>query len=358
MRIEQPLTKQQQQRAMRRLKQYCRGFWIKNFLQLANPQIEHSGNDAQLLYIAPIRAYIPHPKDLEDECAKQPFIDTSKVTYTASILDLPDELLLDIISLLVPTGTAFHIFATTPEGCALGTIINHVSTTSDAQTNHWSPRSYRAALATTSRRLSSLYYSTLYGSNQFVIDLTPFGTEPYVLGAGTSIVTSWSRFFCSNHLQRSIWPLTRRSIAYVEDLTIMGMVAPENREAEKCLKSRLQRAVRLVKAAGGMKRLAVHITVEAPRKVSNYRIVNARLMRLKWQTEGGGGVRLTLPPGTHGLTNEADMSHLWGTLRVLRGVHDVQLSGHITSELMEQLRQTITRADEHYASRPSKRRRV
>jgi hypothetical protein len=269
---------------------------------------------------------------------------------------LPMEILLQIAAYLVPTDVSFHVFPSTrePWGGSRSTILHKFSEVAYEEDDrvehdaHSRAREHLTALAQTCHVLSEAYYEAMYGRNHFIIELASHEVYPGIEGPVTPAVESWTRVMPSK--RQGLWPLTEGSLPYVRHLTILGTLHWEETNLQRtALRRHLLSAIRLLKQEQHLKSLTVDVRSE-PRP-SNPKMLQTPFppqpldlgpnRRLGWGIQGPQDTVLRLCSViTH--DDSPSVVEFWKLFEDLRGFRDVVLSGHITAEMMEDLRAKMT----------------
>ena len=267
------------------------------------------------------------------------------------ITNLPMEILLQIAEYLVPTDASFHVFPSTwqPYGGIRSTIVHKFSEEARDEEDqvkpgtHSQPRQHLTAFAQTCHVLSEAYYETMYSRNHFIFELSSHEVHPVIDGPAAPSVESWTKVIRGK--RHNLWPLTERSIQYVRHLTILGTLHWEKTtKTEWYLRNHLLSAIELLQHAQHLKSLTVDLRY-ARRPACHKNPVQAPPpppefdphRRLAWGVPGWQDTVLRLRSA---ITEEGypGLVAFWNLFKDLRGFRDVVLSGHITAEMVEDLR--------------------
>ena len=259
------------------------------------------------------------------------------------------EILLQIIGYLVPTGASFHIFPTTTTnyGGASWTILHKFcEEPSDVEQrvvlNKVEPITYNlTALARTCRVLSEAYHTMMYGYNHFIFELSSDKVYPIIEGAYPPRVESWTKRLRGS--RPPMWPLNENTMPYVKTLTLLGSLG-EARWAKLALRKQILPAVRLVKLAQQVNSLTVDLRsgLVPPNPKSPPPIPGVGPNgRLAWSVRGPEDTVLRLrDPITS--DEHPGLEEFWELFEDVRGIRDVVLSGHISVEMVQDLRAKMT----------------
>ncbi|KAK3113972.1 hypothetical protein LTR53_008179 [Teratosphaeriaceae sp. CCFEE 6253] len=272
---------------------------------------------------------------------------------TCYLTRLPDELLLAIFHHLVPTGITLHLLPVLRGQQMLGTVFHALGKSRSAE---WPPTAnHSAALATVSRRFSTLYLGLLYGENSWLVECCDGSALTTVLEADVNCPPppSWCRLMERRPSDR--WPLAAGAAATcIRDLTVLvrlEKIADEGQRRAHVmnLRQQLGETIAALGPTPRLQRLRVHVGyAHAPRIVieavgfsrprSDLRCVRRSDRTHEIELESGG-------PASPADLDAAGPT--WGVLDGLRGVEDVRLSGLITEPAAAALGGGIRRDVDH-----------
>ncbi|KAK5686219.1 hypothetical protein LTS10_002335 [Elasticomyces elasticus] len=241
------------------------------------------------------------------------------------IATLPDELLLEILAYLVPTRMTFHIYRKANYRQPV-TIINGFG---DPKTAQWPPAPWTDALASVSRKFSSLFLGMLYGQNSWVVECSDADSCPVVLDSDLNKPSplSWGRLLGRRSDDR--WPFCAVSARYVKDLTIIVRLADLDSldpyaQHVGSVQLQLEKVVSVI--GPDLRRLDIDIELVSKSKCW----LPQSKLRCVRRKDGTHQVRLQ--SSTSSDQDFAQAMPLWRTLDGLRGIKEVHLSGMITEE--------------------------
>lgn len=267
------------------------------------------------------------------------------------IIELPMEILLEIVGYLVPTGTSFHVFPSTKEryngGPRKTTLhkfcaepLNEADRVMKGGTIS-APRPHLTALARTCRILYEAYHEIMYGRNYFILEISASDVFPTIEGPTSMPVESWTKLV-HGKLHQPMWPLTHNSIQYVRHLTLLGTSHPTgDQSTSTTLRAHFLKAADLLKQARRLHDLTIDVrkgshsfvSLKAPQPLPEFNPNR----RLKWGVQGAGDSVLRLCK-TITSEQQPSIAEVWELFEDINGVRDVVLSGHITPEMAEDLR--------------------
>lgn len=262
-------------------------------------------------------------------------------TKKCLLTQLPNEVLIHIMRYLIPYDQSFHIFDYENEYRRRSTMIHRfckpISDIREADPIAGNIQPHITALATVCRRLSDIFHTVMYGDNRFIFELGMSTVWPRPIAKSqTSLcnVESWARIYEAIH--ECLWPLTARTSVYVKDVTILVTKSYQelNKYERLILIEHLSHVNRLFNCSQNL----ASFTVDMSTPAGPHESVS---QRLGWKNSGEGDHILKLrevircPPKCEDC---GGFDSLWELLKDIRCKNDVVLSGHIRSELADEMR--------------------
>ncbi len=270
---------------------------------------------------------------------------TQPTTGKCLLTLLPNEVLFQIAEYLLPSNQSFHIFHFDNDYGRRTTMIHRLCPPYSAAEVIVDPVAGNiqpniTALATVCRRLSEVYHAVMYGGNRFIFELGLSAKWPRPIAksqSGLHNVESWARVYETCH--GTLWPLTRRTSAFVKDVTLL--ITKSYQEANKYerlhLMEQLINVDRLLNPSSNLSQLTVDMsTTQSPHESVS--------QRLGWKLDGEDDHVLKLRDVIQCSGSCEDcggFDSLWELLREIRCKHQVVLSGHISHELAGEMRRVM-----------------
>lgn len=257
-------------------------------------------------------------------------------TQRCLITKLPDEILVQILRYLTPTGESYHVFPTCRAWHNEGDLVTaihrfrHVELDEHGKIDpsYFDTLRRRTAMASVCRRLQDLYYSSFYGDNKFIFEIQMMDWIGTVTSSANDPILSWTKY--CDVAPTSIWPFHKRSAPYVKDLTILiGFHDPGDYHEFACQQAHLESFVDSLTTRHSLTKLAIDVRARSPRpksyKVPFWHFEVPRLGR------GAHSLHFELSPTSieGWRTSEKGLSDaFWERLpQGLRGLRTVEITG-------------------------------
>ena len=279
---------------------------------------------------------IPRPKDYNG--GNKSFVAAdrghdSPYRHHDGLLDLPNEILLHILGLLLPTGEEFHITPTTSSNHRLVSV-HRVFRWDGVIPGSWEAKlNTLPILSAICRRLTAIAYTVVFGENKFVFEIATEGLT-WIVSCLKCATVSWNKIVPAK--PEGIAPLGKISTRYLRDLTLCVSLTcrlPSRNEWRR-LEDSIQRVAQVFKGSGGDVRSLV-VDVGFGRRTFKCVTTNSRL-----EMTTSNGLRMQV----RNIENEGDtepmtetmerLARLIAPLIFMEGVKDMRVSGILTAGTM------------------------